>query len=292
MAVSNTTPLNYFDTLLESNNLKFRKDTAINEIIERYGGLVKSVDYKKGEVDYIAVFSDGSPEPIEAMATYSFANEFTAEVIKKAEETKQSIDSTVLEINKNGNNANQFLISQIKHLSILADKSKNIYPKLTFIEDAIRNTITYLVDRYSLKESYKKTKISVTPKSSFFDIKSGVKMSLLEQLYDVAVDLEIIDDEMVTEEIFINVLTGNPTASNEVLIFKCNNRIATHFINCINSLFNNLTASRIEKSKSLIGKNGNAFTQQGMDNINSFLKHNTSSKIERITSYISRVLNS
>ena len=291
MSISKNTPLTYFDNLLESNTLKSRKDIAINSRVEKYGSLVESVDYEKGIVSYIDMFINDSQDLIEATTAYSFASDFTKEVIKESKKAKETIDNLVLEINIKGNNANQFLISQVNHLTILVEKSKVTYPKLKFIEVTIQNIITYLVDRYSLKESYKKRNLTINTKYSYFDIKAEVKPSLLEQLYDVSVDLEIIDDEIITEDTFMNVLSVNPTISNEVIIFKCNNELAAHFINCIQPLFNNLTIAQINKSKSFINKNNKTLNQADLDNANKRLRKKSSTKITRITNHISRILN-
>ena len=81
----NTNPLFYFEQLLESNNLRFRSDAVINELIERYGSLVKSVDYENGCVDCIDIISDSSKEPIEKKTTYSFYLELQNEVKRESD---------------------------------------------------------------------------------------------------------------------------------------------------------------------------------------------------------------
>jgi len=293
MSISKNIPQNYFDTLLESNILKSIKFEAINKIEKMASGFIENVDYEKGVIEYwIATYNQATDDSIDVLKTYSFVKEFPKEVHKEAEKLRAYIDNTVLEINKNGNNANQFLISQVKYLNTLTEKSKTVYPKLAFIEASIQNIITYLVDRYSLKGSYKKQSLNINTIFSYFDIKSGIKLSLLEQLYDTCVDLEIIDDEILSEETFINVLTSNPIASNEAIIFKCNNQLIAHFINCIQPLFYNLTVSQISKSKSFVNKKEKVLNQADLDNANKRLREKSSSQIDRITTHISRILNS
>lgn len=284
-------PLFYFDNLLERNKLKELKDIAVDLIVEQYGDLIiEPIDYDKGIVTYKTFRPLTLDVSIDSIEAYNFSKEFPQEVFKEAEKAKNNIDSIAFEINKNGNNANEHLLSQIKHLNSLIDKSKTTYPKLKFIENTIEDLIVYLVDRYSLKESYKKRILNINIKSSFFDVKSTVKRSLLEELYDISIDLEIIDEEIVSEETFINVLTLNPITSQEVIIFKCNNELAAHLINCIQPLFNNLSTSQINRSKSFINKNGKTLNQADLDNANKRLRRKSSAIIERVTNHISRLL--
>src|SRR5690606_17408303 len=114
----------------------------------------------------------------------------------EAQIAKDKIDVTVIEINKAGNNATEFLVTQAKHLSQLIEKSKIVYPNLKFIEATLLELLTYLVDKYKLNESYKKQAQIKFSNNSFFEI--NAKTSMLVKLYDTALDLEIFDDETVS----------------------------------------------------------------------------------------------
>lgn len=150
----NTNPLFYFEQLLESNNLRFRSDTAINKLIEKYGSLVKSVDYEKGCVDYLGLYSDGSVEPIEKITTYSFYWEFQNEVKRESDKLTTLIDSIVLNINMAGNNSTEFLKTIITQLTLLIEKSKLIYPEQTFIKRRLIEVSNKLIKKYSLEDIY------------------------------------------------------------------------------------------------------------------------------------------
>jgi hypothetical protein len=282
--------LSYFQNLLESNKLKFLKNKALNKIQEQYGSLVKSLDVEKGIIKYEKVFYDQATDgPVEAIVTYSFAQEFPKEVFKEAQIVKEKIDAIVFDINKAGNSAKEFLNTQAKLISNLIEKSKMVYPKLKFIETYLLEILTYLVDKYSLSDSFKKQAQINISQSSFFGIKR-VKMALLIQLYDAALDLEVFDDEVVSQENFINVLTGNPKNTKEVLNFKCNNYLALHFINCIQPLFNELTQSKIAKSESFFNKGRKVFTEKNLNTTNSRLKNYISPEKDRITNHIAKIL--
>jgi len=77
--------LSYFQNLLESNKLDFLRDTALNDIAERYGTLVESRDVEKGIIKYWGVFSDqhSNGEPVEAIVTYDFYKELIEEVVQR-----------------------------------------------------------------------------------------------------------------------------------------------------------------------------------------------------------------
>lgn len=280
----------YFQELLESNKLTYLKNTALDKIKEQYGSLVESMDLEKGIIKYEKVFYDQATDgPVEGIVTYSFAKEFPIEVKNQAQIAKNKIDATIYEINKAGNNANEFLVSQAKQLSSLIEKSKVIYPKLKFIEATLLEFLTYLVDKYSLKDSFKKQTQIKTDQSSFFNIKP-IKRKLLVQIYDAAIDLQIFDDEIVSEETFINVLSGNPTQTDEVLVFKCNNYLAMHFIHSIQPLFNELTQAQIGRSKSFVSKGGSIFNEENLNTTNSRLKKYTSPKLDSITATLSKII--
>ncbi len=288
---SSNSILTYFQDLLESNKLSVLKTTAMEKFQEQYGTLIETIDLENGIITYSKIFYDQATDgPIEAIVTYSFAEEFTSEVLTQAQTAKHTIDSTVTEINKAGNNATEFITSQAKDLSFLIERAKVLYPKIKFIETELLDLLNYLVEKYSLTESYKKQSRINISKSSFFDIKTSVRRPQLVKLYDTAIDLDIFDDEKVSEETFINVLSGNPSNTDEVLIFNCNNLLAIHFIQGIQPLFKNLSHSQIAKSKSFINKQGKIFKQADLDTSSTRLKTKTSLEIDRITNHLSKII--
>lgn len=283
--------LEYFKDLLESNKYEELKSSAIKGILEYCANWYIHLDSEKGIVQYIDFDIDEiTQEPFQEECTYDFQKEFALRVKKEAETVQNRIDQEVIEINRAGVNADQFVRTQVKELQYLISKAKTLYPKHTFIEDSLLGVLKYLVDKNSLSESFKKQNEIKTAKTSFFDVKSTTKRSLLQDVYDTAVDLEVLDDEVVTEETFLNVLTGNPSKTNEVIIFKCNNQLVVHFLNCIQCLFNNLTFSQIHKSGSFVNSRGKILKQADLDNANSRLKRNTSLEVDRITAHLSKIV--
>ncbi|WP_415376399.1 hypothetical protein [Patiriisocius sp. Uisw_017] len=284
--------LHYFQSILECNKLSLLKDTALRELKERYGSLVDFVDEEKGIVNYWGLFSDqhSNGEPVEAIVTYDFSKEFPKEITTQTEQLKNRIDKTVNDINLNGINATEFLNTLANELTSLIEKAKIVYPKLRFIEANLLNVLTYIVDKYSLKASFKKQSKIELSKFSYFGAET--KRSTLIKIFDIASDLKIFDDEVFFQDTFINVLSSNPTKTDEVIVFNCNNEIAAHFINCIQPLFNNLSIAQINKSKSFVNKQGKVLNQSDLDNANKRLRKKTSAEIDAITYHLSRIVKS
>lgn len=93
-----------------------------------------------------------------------------------------------------------------------------------------------------------------------------VNRRTLKKLYDIALDNKIIDDEIVAEEDFLNILTSNsPESLENKFVFTCDNQVATFFLNQIAVLFYNLTHSEISKSKAFINKGGKILNQNDLD---------------------------
>lgn len=116
-----------------------------------------------------------------------------------------------------------------------------------------------------LSVKFEKKNLRLT-NSTYFEVKPITKKSTLKKVYYIAIELDIIDDEMVSENEFLNVLmSSNPSLENNKIKFKANNQVSTLFIDLISNLFEKLTHSQISKSKSFNNKNGKTLNQQDLD---------------------------
>lgn len=292
MPTSKDTPLIFFDNLIETNGYNNLKQKTINQIKEQVNGYFESVDFDLGEIRFWDHEYDiEAGESKTELTTYNFRKEFPRKITSETIKTKSLIDNSALDINKKGNNNEAFLKSQIKHIYFLLDKlgDSNIVDKL-LIKESLEGLCNHIVDRYSIKHTYKNRNVQGNNISSYFDLKGHIKMSLIVELFDAAIDLEVIDDEVISEDTFINVLTGHPSYSNEVISFKCNNQLAVHFIDSLKPIFNNLSYSQISKSKQFFNCKLKVFQQADLDNAKSRLKNNRSEKINQITSVINHLI--
>lgn len=94
---------------------------------------------------------------------------------------------------------------------------------------------------------------------SFFQIKSELKSSFFEKLYDVTITpLNLIDDIEISEEVFIEVFTS-PKPLSKIQFIKPNATIA-FFLKEIEPFFENFNSTTIEKSSSFLNKQGKVLT--------------------------------
>ena len=141
-----------------------------------------------------------------------------------------------------------------------------------------------IIEIGSIQQKSPKKKLRTKTNNPFFEPK--IKKAGLIKLYDLAVDHRIIDDEVVPEETFLNVLmSNNPEALDNEIIFSADNQVATFFLNCIMPLFRNLSHSQISKSLSFRNKYGKLLNQNDLDKanflFNSKPKNQSSLKLEK-----------
>ena len=285
----NHLPLEYFNKLLEYNDYEKRKNVAISSMVELYGDYVNTVDYDKGIVTFWFTSNEGLiSKPEVELYTSTFSENFINTIKEEGDSAKSNIDKFVIEIAKENKSSKTFLDHQIKHLNFLIERADSIYPDIELIGRTLQEIIAYLIERYSLK----KVTFDIPDKFSFFDLKSNIRMPLLSEIYDATIDLGVFDDEVVTEDTFTSVFTGDPLKNKNSIIFKCDNQIAVHFINSIMPIFNNFTYSQISKSKSFFKKGGKPFNQADLDTANSRLKKSLrlTSKKEQLSSIVNEIL--
>jgi len=286
----NNHPLSYFKSILEEHSLESLKNKTIQDFELSRGSDIKTVDLEKGIVKYIAVFYDPiKDDRVEALATYNFYNEFGLILKTKEKEAILNLDGIVNEFTKEGhspigylNNINQELLFLMKK----AEKKFSAYPKTL---ESLEKISSYLSERYGIKVLPRDKKESNV--NSFFGIKPEIKLSLIEQLYNIAEELQIINYEVVELNTFIEVLTENPKDDSSIR-FNCNNQLAVHFIKCIQPLFFNFNFSQIDKSKRFYSKQGTLLKQTNLDVADSQLKKKPSEKIQQISLAINSLLES
>ncbi|MDF0717957.1 hypothetical protein PY092_17470 [Muricauda sp. 334s03] len=173
--------------------------------------------------------------------------------------------------------------SDFLHFKLIRLKDTKAYRTYPFVKNFIVQFQEY-IDTFSASKSRLLNKnIKTNPiVSSYFGVKSNIKASVFNDLYELAEELEIIDYEIVTEQSFIEILSGNPTDS-EVIRFNCNNQIAVHFLDLISPLYSRLTFSEIAKSERFYSKGGSLLKQSNLDSAKSLLKDNHSQEKDRLT---------
>jgi hypothetical protein len=82
---------------------------------------------------------------------------------------------------------------------------------------------------------------------SFFQCKD-LSRTFFEKLYEVTYTLDLIDDTIVSEESFIDVLTSNKPSEDSKIEFIKSNPIVAYYLKKIEPFFNNFNAVTIENS--------------------------------------------
>ena len=272
MENTSKTPLHFFDKLIIPDGHSYWKYKTIKSIEDRVQGALDSVDYELGEIKYIHSYFDKEKEEVETdNITYNFSKDFHRKIDIEITEAKNKIENIVIDIFKRSDEPKKFLLSQVKQIYYLMDKAKLDCPEFNL--EPLDNLASFLIEKYSLKHINRKKFINQFTSNSFFGIRQEVKPSLINNIYDEVSILEIIDDEIVSESAFINVLTQDPTIHDDVIKFKCNNQLAVHFINIIMPLFNNFTYSQICKSQKFFNKKAlpKVLNQSDLDTANTRL---------------------
>ncbi|WP_405211202.1 hypothetical protein [Dokdonia sp. Asnod2-E02] len=130
------------------------------------------------------------------------------------------------------------------------------------------------------------TKIaSLNNEVSLFQFKE-LKRSFFEELYEVASNLNIIDDIVVEEDTFIDVFTTPRQNEKLFIIFRSPNYIVTHFLEEIGIFFFNLNGKTIGDSKMFLNKSQKPFTANDLYAAKSRVPHKAKPKLSTITSQI------
>ncbi|MCC4212253.1 hypothetical protein [Leeuwenhoekiella parthenopeia] len=284
--VSNKTePLRFFDYFINKESLLQFEKHFFDYLINSSQVCNKS----QGYIEYIQpTYEKGYPEK-------------TRIYIKDELQTKIRIQGNIslklLKVHKNerlyvNDESNQFIDFQLERINTLIDKSKKLPYKEILSEE-----LHYLyseIEELKSKNSRIKKKPPIQPfigNNPFFGNKSKASRKTLSKVYDVILDLEIIDEVNTTEEDFINILTDtNPILLKSGIFFIKDNYHSIFFINVLSKLFDGFTNSKIAKSQSFYSKGKVAFTQRSLDKYNTLLKQRSTKKYQYIENALKDII--
>lgn len=267
--------LSFFQNLLEFNKLNLLKDTAINDMLDKYGSLIDSYNYEKGTVTYWGVFSDqhNKEEPTEALFTFDFYSKHKEELIRNAHDTIKAIDRLVYlkaEIDESPKSLLQNINIELHNLSLRADK---LYPNHHELAKALKFIENHLLIRYQVRPFAKRR---VDEKISYFGVKENVSTNLIKELFWIAEKHNVIDIEITDLNTFIEVLTGNPSNPQSVIHFKSFSYLGYTFLESIKPLFNSLSSKSIGNSKRFYTNRDEVLNSKNYDTLHSRYKDTTS----------------
>src|SRR5690554_2970990 len=236
--------LNYFHELLEFNKLTFLKNTAIEEIKVNHAGFIDSFDVENGIIRYWKVFSDqhSQGEPTEGLATYNFYKEHKKELLSQGVKAINAINKLVYsrtEANQPYKAILQNISQEIHYLNLRADK---LYPHYKEISNVLESIGNHLFVRYEIIPYSKK---KAGDKMSYFGFKDTIPRRTIEELYDLADRLELIEYDVVDEATFMSVLLENPSNPETTIKFNCSNDLVITLLDRLKPYFTSLTPKSI-----------------------------------------------
>jgi len=208
------------------------------------------------------------------------------EIIKlQANKSIRLIKDKADDIEISGNSASNYISkANLKISGLLTGVSS--YNKLHL------DIIPYLKDINKTLISLGNGKIEAKRSIQITNSKQGLFKPLISRkklilIYELALELGILDENVVFEDDFITVFTHpSPKQVDSKIVFNKDNRKTFYFINNIKMFFDNLTPSAMDRSKSFFSKQGNLLAQNNIDKTNTELKKVDVSKYEDVLSAI------
>lgn len=267
------------DIRLKNNTKRFFKFGTIQSPLKFYEDLIFNKEYSKfGDAFYAeTIYTKDYRLVIERNKEFLFEawlnkqentdmihyEHYINKVLKY--NTKQALEllnELVLKLDEP--EAKKFLLIQFNLLNSLIEKCDE---DMNAFNPEIRCELISIISNINTKYSHYQLTHKVLRKLthrtdnifSFFQIKSELKVSFFEKLYDVAVTpLNLLDDIEISEEVFIEVFTS-PNPLSKIQFIKPNATIA-FFLKEIEPFFDNFNSTTIEKSRSFLNKQGKVLT--------------------------------
>jgi hypothetical protein len=128
--------------------------------------------------------------------------------------------------------------------------------EVRLIEDKLIEIVNNLKDRYSLIIKYHNIyKYLIKESDVTFFKNKHLKYSFYEDLYELAYELDLIDDTEIEEKDFINAFSSpKPQLEENKIRFSKNNYVVSYFLESLKPFFNGFTYIAIEKSGVFLNK--------------------------------------
>ncbi len=250
-------PLLFFETFINNIVLNKYQDMfyfPLNPSQENFKGQGLITYYK-------AEYEENEPYiPVKLYFKDSLEKLFKAEINKTSKLLIERRD----ELEYQNINTDIFITRQISRINKLKIICESITIQRLLVSEVI-NTIAANLEEI-------KGHLSETPKQALIIKRTNpffepiVKNSVLKKLYEVAVDYQILDDEVVYENSFIEIFNSNkPQLLKDKIVFACDNQIATFYLTCIKVFFTNLKHSTISKSNSFYNKKNKLLNENDLN---------------------------
>ncbi|UFH36074.1 hypothetical protein [Flavobacterium acetivorans] len=239
-------PLLFLEVFLTQDNFDMFENAFYNNSINP-----SFVPFREqGYVEYLD--SEYLNEDVVPRKVY-FKDEIIKILTSQRDKSIRLISDKVEDVENSGNSTFNYINNtKSKMIGLLEDVRSNnkLHQEITTILKGINHT---LIELSKGRVSSRKSSIETTNKKGLF--KPNIKTGKLKIIYDLTLELEILDENVVSQNDFINVFTHpDPKQIDNRIVFNIDNRIAFYFINNIKKHFSNLTPSAISISESFFSK--------------------------------------
>ncbi|MBD3723987.1 MAG: hypothetical protein IE891_04210 [Flavobacteriaceae bacterium] len=264
-------PILFFEDFLTEENLKLHEENFYKDIINPSQ---QSFDeYKEG--GYIT-YTPSIYENDEDSSKTVFYKDTLISILEN--EKKNSIDlinSKILEIKNSGNSTDYYVQSNLNKLFSLKRKNLSTYKFKKLVLKIIDEIINVISANNSKHQKAKRNNFKIS--EGFFE--PNISALKIKKIYQIAVKLNIIKLDIVSEETFLNVLIcENPSELDEKIYFSETTLYSFLFLNTISKHFNNFRPSSISKSGLFYTKKSTQINQGLFDTYNTRLKSKIDTK--------------
>lgn len=266
-----TRPLLFFETFINNKALIMFEDMFYNNQINPSQEIFK----KEG---YIKYFKDSyEDEPFVPVV------EYFEEKLKHLMKNEILITNLLLaerrdELEYENVKSDIFIQKQLTKIEVIKANCESlsicknvVLEAIVTLEKNIKETTGHIIQP-------KLRVIAIKTNKPFFEPK--IKRSKLIKLYDIAIENKIVDEDIVSQETFLEVFTANnPKALENKIIFFSDNQISTFFLNTIIVLFDNLSHSQISKSESFYNRKKKLLNLNDLDKAKSLYEKKERNKV-------------
>lgn len=263
-----TAPFDFFCYILnEKNYKKYEKDFYDIEDSVSAIDSFREEGYRVLHIFHLDIEGDIINEETQ---TQYFDEMFKSMIEHQANLSFNLIDERLKELifeNKEYEKYLTFHINELIRLKGQIQNLKRFKPNFKILLDELEDKLIELLSADNTKLNLNRSKINGSKKVSFFGAEK-LKSKHLIELYQISIKYDIIDDEVMTENDFINFFTSeNPYLDNLKFSFNCNNIFAINYIDKLRGLFSNFSYSTITKSEAFFNKGNTLLKQSNLDNM-------------------------
>jgi hypothetical protein len=190
-----------------------------------------------------------------------FTKQLTRKLTSESKNSFELLNYHLLDLAAEDKSEKRYLEAQATLISSFLSKAEQLHKHSDIIKPIVSNLVKSFEKLYGATKSagvnesnLDKVNSGIIPSNSYFGIRANVKRTHLVQLFDFITneDIELLDDLLIKEEDFINLLTcQTPSEFKEKpIIFNKENGLCAIFLYVLNhTYFNNMGWQTIEDSK-------------------------------------------